>query len=420
GVIIPNPVTAVPGIYVELWSDTFPVATTDTSVTMNGAGGSIDMGAIKANNIAPTLGAVSAPDGVEGTPIHFATSATGPCAAGATYSWDFGDGSGAGHTATPMHTYADNGYYTGQVVVTDSTGLTDTEDFALTVTNADPNVTVIPGAPVTVPWGKPLTLKAQAVDPGAADQSTLTYDWAFDDGDSIDNGGPSATHSWATVADRTPTVNVCDKDGACTLKDFTVHVRTHATTLAYTGPQAADFSSTSTLTASLVDEFGTAINNAPVEFSVDGSPVGTAMTNASGHASLDYVVTKTAGAHTVSASYAGSALFDADATGSISFVVSPMASTITYTGGLKGAPNKPVAVSAKVVDALGRPLGGYEVTFDIGSQSATATTNSNGVAATTIKLDQKPAYYPLSASWAGEPGKYLGDSTSAQFSLNKK
>ena len=215
-------------------------------------------------------------------------------------------------------------------------------------------------------------------------------------------------------------MNVCDKDGACTLKDFTVHVRTHATTLAYTGPQAADFSSTSTLTASLVDEFGTAINNAPVEFSVDGSPVGTAMTNASGHASLDYVVTKTAGAHTVSASYAGSALFDADATGSISFVVSPMASTITYTGGLKGAPNKPVAVSAKVVDALGRPLGGYEVTFDIGSQSATATTNSNGVAATTIKLDQKPAYYPLSASWAGEPGKYLGDSTSAQFSLNKK
>jgi PKD repeat protein len=420
GVIVPNPVTAVPGIYVELWSDTVPVATTDMNVTMGGAGGSIDMGAIKPNNIAPTLGAVSAPDGVEGTPIQFATSATGPCAAGATYSWDFGDGSGPGHTATPKHTYADNGYYTGQVVVTDSTGLTDTEDFALTVTNADPNVTVIPGAPVTVPWGKPLMLKAQAVDPGAADQSTLTYDWAFDDGDSIDNGGPSATHSWPTVGDRTPTVNVCDKDGACTLKDFTVHVRTHATTLAYTGPQAADFSSTSTLTASLVDEFGTAINNAPVEFFVDGSPVGTAMTNASGHAGLDHVVIETAGNHTVSASYAGSALFDADATGSIPFVVSPMASTITYTGGLKGAPNKSVSVSAKVVDALGRPLGGYVVTFVIGSQSATATTNGNGVAATTIKLNQKPGFYPLTAFWPGDPGKYLGDSTSAQFSLNKK
>ena len=420
GVIIPNPVTVVPGIYVELWSDTFPVATTDMSVDMTGPGGSIDMGAIQANNIAPTLGAVSAPDGVEGTPIQFATSATGPCAAGGTYSWDFGDGSGPGHTATPKHTYADNGYWTGQVVFTDSTGLTDAADFGLNVANAAPNVTVVPGAPVTVPWGKALTLKAQAVDPGAADQSTLTYDWDFADGDSIDNGGPSETHSWATVGDRAPTVNVCDKDGACTLKTFTVHVRSHATTLAYTGPQAADFSSTSTLTASLEDEFGTPINNAPVVFSVDGSPVGTTMTNASGHASLNYVVTQTAGNHTVSASYAGSALFDADASGSLPFVVSPMASQITYTGGLKGAPNKATSVSAKVVDALGRPLAGYVVTFVIGSQTTTATTNASGVAATTIVLTQKPGFYPLTASWPGDPGKYLGDSTSAQFSLKKK
>lgn len=420
GVIIPNPVTVVPGIYIDLVSETFPVATTDLAVAMSGAGGSIGLGAIQANNIAPTLGAVSAPDGVEGTPIQFATSATGPCADGATYRWDFGDGSGPGHTATPQHKYADNGVYTGQVVVTDSTGLTDTKDFTVQVSNAAPQVTVLPGAPVTVPWGKPLTLKAQAVDPGSADQSTLTYDWNFADGDSIDDGGPSETHSWATVGDRSPTVNVCDKDGSCTLRTFTVQVREHATSLAYTGPQAAAHSSTSTLTASLEDEFGTPINNAPVVFQVDGTPVGTAMTNAAGHASLDHVVTQTAGNHTVSASYAGSALFGAEATGNAPFVVSEMASTITYTGGLKGAPNKATAVSAKVVDALGRPLAGYVVTFEIGSQSILATTNANGVAATQIVLKQKPGFYPLTASWTGDPGRYQGDSTSAQFSLNKK
>jgi PKD repeat protein len=420
GAIAPNPITVTPGFHLAFFTGQIPVATTDLDVTMSGAGGSVDLGAIQANNIAPTLGAVSAPDGVEGTPIQFATSATGPCAAGATYTWDFGDGSGAGHTATPQHEYADDGVYTGQVVVTDSSGLTDTEDFTVHVSNAAPDVTVVPGAPVTVPWGKPLTLKAQAVDPGAADQSTLTYDWDFADGDSIDNGGPSETHSWASVGDRAPTVNVCDKDGACTLKTFTVHVRSHATTLSYTGPQAADFSSTSTLTASLEDEFGAPINNAPVVFSVDGTPVGTATTNASGHASLDYVVTPTAGARTVSASYAGSSLYDGDTSATAPFAVSSMASSITYTGGLKGAPNKATAVSARVVDALGRPLGGYVVTFVIGGQSKTAVTNANGVAATTITLNQKPGYYPLTASWAGDPGKYLGDSTSAQFSLNKK
>lgn len=422
GVLLPTglPFPAPMAFKFEIYNDTVTVATSNITMGITGDGGSIGMGAIQPNNIPPTLGAVSAPDGVEGTPIQFATSATGPCADGATYSWDFGDGSGPGHTATPQHKYADDGVYTGQVVVTDSTGLTDTKDFTVHVSNVAPNVTVVPGAPVTVAWGKPLTLKAQAVDPGAADQSTLTYDWDFADGDSIDNGGPSETHSWATVGDRSPTVNVCDKDGACTLKTFTVHVRSHATTLAYTGPQAADFSSTSTLTASLEDEFGSPINNAPVVFSVDGAPVGTAMTNASGHASLNYAVAPTAGNHTVSAAYAGSALFDADASGALPFVVSPMASKITYTGGLKGAPNKPTSVSAKVVDALGRPLGGYVVTFVIGSQSVTATTNSSGVAATQIVLNQKPGFYPLTASWTGDPGKYLGDSTSAQFSLNKK
>jgi len=419
GFIVPV-VPPAPGYRLEVFSDTITVATSDASLSMTGDGGSVDMGAIKANNIAPTLGAVSAPDGVEGTPIQFSTSATGPCADGATYSWDFGDGSGPGHTATPQHKYADNGVYTGQVVVTDTTGLTDTKDFTVHVSNAAPDVTVVPGAPVTVPWGKSLTLKAQAVDPGAADQSTLTYDWDFADGDSVDNGGPSETHSWASVGDRLPTVNVCDKDGACTLKTFTVHVRSHATTLSYTGPQAGSFSGTSTLTASLQDEFGAPLNNAPVVFSVDGSPVGTATTNASGQASLDYVVTKTAGSHTVSAAYAGSALYDAAGTGSMPFVVSPMASKITYTGGVSGAPNKATALSAKVVDALGRPLSGYVVTFVVGSQSVTATTNSNGVAATTLTLNQKPGFYPLTASWAGDPGKYLGDSTSAQFSLNKK
>lgn len=398
GFIAPNPITVTPGFRVAVYTDTIDVATSDLTIAMSGAGGSVALGEIAPNNIAPTLGAVSAPDGVEGTPIQFSTSATGPCSDGATYSWDFGDGSSPGHTATPKHTYADNGDYTGQVVVTDSTGLTDTKDFTVHVSNVDPNVTVVPGAPVTVPWGKPLTLKAQAVDPGAADQSTLTYDWAFDDGDSIDNGGPSATHSWATVGDRSPTVNVCDKDGGCTLRTFTVGVRSHATTLSYTGPQAADFSSSSTLTADLVDEFGAAVNNAPVVFSVDGSPVGTAMTNAAGHASLNYVVTRTAGSHTVSASYAGSALFDTAATGSQPFAVSSMASDITYTGGLKGAPNKATAVSAKVVDALGRPLAGYVVTFVIGSQSKTAVTDASGVAATSITLNQKPGFYPLTAS----------------------
>lgn len=420
GFIVPV-LPPAPGYRLEVFSDTITVAQSDTSLTMAGPGGSVGFGAIKPNNIAPTLGAVTIPaDNVEGTAVLFATSATGPCAAGSTYTWDFGDGSGPGHTATPQHTYADDGVYTGQVVVTDSTGLTDTKDFTVVVDNAAPNVTVIPGAPVTVPWGKPLTLQAQAVDPGAADQSTLTYEWDFDDGDSISNGGASATHQWAGVGDRNPTVTVRDKDGGETTRAFTVHVRAHDTVLSYTGPNAATHKVPTTLTASLVDEFGAPVNGAPVEFSIDGTPVGTAGTNASGHAALGYTVPLVAGAHTISVAYAGSTLFAGDASVDEAFEVGADASILTYTGGLKGAPNKDTAVSAKLTDSLGRPLAGRVVTFVIGSQSVTATTNASGVAATTIKLTQKPGYYPLTVSWPGDAGTYLDDSVALQFSLNKK
>ena len=410
-----------PGYRLEVLSRTYTVAQSDAELAMSGPGGSVDLGQIKANNIPPTLGAVTVPvENVEGTPVQFATSATGPCAAGATYTWDFGDGSGPGHTAAPQHEYADDGVYTGQVVVTDATGLTDTQDFTVVVDNAAPVVTVIPGAPVTVPWGKPLTLKAQAVDPGAADQSTLTYEWDFDDGDSIDNGGPSATHQWATVGDRNPTVTVRDKDGGQTTRGFTVHVRAHDTIASFTGPNAGAHKVPTTLTASLVDEFGAPINGAPVQFSIDGVPVGTASTNAAGHAALGYAVPILAGAHTVSVAYAGSALFAGDTSDAEPFAVAADASILTYTGGLKGAPNKDTAVSAKLTDSLGRPLAGQAVTFVIGSQSVAATTNSSGIAATTIKLTQKPGYYPLTVSWPGVAGAYLDDSVALQFSLNKK
>src|SRR3954454_8856203 len=79
---LPNPITVTPGFHQAFFTDTTPVAPSDFGIAMSGPGGSLALGAIKPNNIAPTLGSVSAPDGVEGSPIQFSTSATGPCAAG--------------------------------------------------------------------------------------------------------------------------------------------------------------------------------------------------------------------------------------------------------------------------------------------------------------------------------------------------
>ena len=421
GVYLPNPVTVTPGIATDIYTGTTTIAQSDATIAMTGDGDALNLGTVLPNNVPPTLSGVTmSPNAVEGSPVSFQTSATGPCAAGATYSWDFGDGSGAGHTASPQHVYGDNGTYTGQVVVTDSTGLTDRQDFTVQVANVAPNVSVIPSAPVTVPWGKPLTLQAQTVDPGAADQSTLTYAWNFDDGDSIANGGPSATHQWATPGDRNPSVTVTDKDGGTTTKSFIVHVRAHDTTASYTGPNAGRYNVPMTLTGSLVDEFGAPVSGAPMVFAVDGTAVGTATTNAAGNAALGYAPQLPAGTHTVSVSYAGSSLYGAGASTTEPLQLGADQTTLTYTGGLRGAPNKPVAVSASLVDSQGRPLAGQPITFTIGSQQATAVTSANGVAATSITLKQKPAYYPLTVSYAGQSGSYQSASVSAQFSLNKK
>jgi len=110
---------------------------------------------------------------------------------------------------------------------------------------------------------------------------------------------------------------------------------------------------------------------------------------------------------------------DAGSTGRASSVAT-MGSKVTYTGSTFGGPNKSVALSATVTDALGRPLAGVVVTFKLGSQTKTATTDATGVAATTLVLTQKPGLYPLTASWPGIANQYLPASTSILFSLNKK
>jgi hypothetical protein len=93
------------------------------------------------------------------------------------------------------------------------------------------------------------------------------------------------------------------------------------------------------------------------------------------------------------------------------------------TGALSGGPNKTIALSAVLVDATGKALGGRQIDFQLGTQSASAVTNGSGVATTTLKLNQKNGKYSLTATWApigGDAVGYVGSSASATFSLQAK
>lgn len=417
---IANPVTPLPPFFPYQLITAVPVemGTEAAGLNVTGDGGTLDLGVIAANNVAPTLTVAPAFAGVEGTEISFAASAVGPCADGGSYAWRFSDGTRE-FGATPSKKFTDSGSFTGMVTFTDSNGLMDSATFTVSVGNVAPRVTVVPSATVFA-WGRDITLAAQAVDPGSDDQSTLTYAWAFGDGTEVSDGGPSETHRWSTPGSYPVSVRVCDKDGNCTLISLTVTVTARATTTAYTGDNAVDHSAAARLAGSVVDEFGHPVNGASVAFTLDGAAAGTASTGADGTASRTQRVDLPAGDHTVAAAFAGTPLYVASGSVDETLRVDAMATQLTYTGSLTGKPNKALPVSAKLTDALGRPLPGQHVSFQVGSQSTSGVTNAQGVATGSIKLKQKPGTYQVAVSWPGVAGRYAADSWTGAFKLNTK
>lgn len=81
-----------------------------------------------------------------------------------------------------------------------------------------------------------------------------------------------------------------------------------------------------------------------------------------------------------------------------------------YTGATQALANKYVALSATLTDERGRPVVGRIVTFTLGSQTATASTNSAGLASTTLRLNQKNGNYPVSANFTGD-SLYVDDAS---------
>ena len=63
---------------------------------------------------------------------------------------------------------------------------------------------------------------------------------------------------------------------------------------------------------------------------------------------------------------------------------------------------------------------GRTITFQLGTQTASAITNANGVASTSLKLNQKNGTYTVSATYAAggaDGSKYIGSSQGTIFKL---
>ena len=106
----------------------------------------------------------------------------------------------------------------------------------------------------------------------------------------------------------------------------------------------------------------------------------------------------------------------APGTGTVQVTVLKRGTATGYTGPVKSGPSKQVTFSASLVDELGQPVVGRTVTFTLGTQTVSAATSSSGVAAGTVKLNQKKGSYIVSASFAGD-GKYTSSANAQSFTI---
>jgi hypothetical protein len=394
----------------------------DVPLDLTGPTGQADLGMVQKDNTPPDLTNVQISySGAEGSPIQFsATGAKDNCLDYASFVWNFSD-HGIAYGFSPYHTFKDAAIFSGELVVTDLAGNQATKPLMVTVNNVPPFVEA--GPDTTAPWGVPVAFNGSATAPGADDQATLTYSWSFGDGSPSATGGPSVWHAYSSPGSYTATLQVCDEDGYCSTDTRTVMVRKRNVNLGYLGDQQGVYDTLTSLSGSLVDELGSVVPGRTIVFAIGTEAGGSAATNSGGIAATTHLLALSAGTYTASATFAGDSLYNPAGPSNATYMVYKKPTSVTYTGALNGGPKKTITLSAVLVDSQNKPLAGRLIAFKLGSQSASATTDANGVATTPLQLNQKNANYPLTATFTpagADANLYLGSVASATFKLQVK
>jgi PKD repeat protein len=137
-----------------------------------------------------------------------ATESHDPDGSIVTYSWDFGDGNTA-TGVTVSHAYADNGFYSVTLTVTDNDGATDSAHATKTVMNRPPVASFTETAE-TVDTDEAISFDAS--DSSDPDGYIVDYSWDF--GDGAKGTGVSVQHAYSQDGTYTVTLTVTDNDGA--------------------------------------------------------------------------------------------------------------------------------------------------------------------------------------------------------------
>lgn len=190
----------------------------------------------------------------------------------------------------------------------------------------------------TIAWGNALTFTAVGSDTDAGDVLTYYLDTPPTPPTGAAIAGTTGAFSWTPTSAQIGNhdIKVCVKDAAeaAACETITVTVTRRATALVYDGATAGQYSDKSTLSATLTDAGGGALDGDPlpsldVDFTFDGAAAGTDATDANGQASVLYQVLQAAGSYTVVASFGGSTAYAAPDDATATFVVAREDATVT-------------------------------------------------------------------------------------------
>src|SRR5207244_715245 len=125
----------------------------------------------------------------------------------ATWRWDFGDGSAAGTTRNPSHTYSAGGSYTVTLTVTDNQGAQNsvTHSVAPSQPNQPPTAAFTASCPTLT-----CSFSDQSSDP---DGTIATWQWTFGDG-TTGSTAQNPSHTYSAAGSYTVTLTVKDNQNA--------------------------------------------------------------------------------------------------------------------------------------------------------------------------------------------------------------
>lgn len=267
-----------------------------------------------------------------------------------TYTWDFGDASAPGTSATPSHTYTAQGTYTVSLTVSDGQGNTSNASTQVTVGGPPAEaITANAGGPYNDVTGHTVIFDGTR----SADNlgNALTYTWDFGDGTSATGATPGHAYS----SNGTFTAKLTVSSNGMTQTATAVVTITPQLNVAITSPTASAIFGTNTITVS-----GT-VSSPNLTVTVNGIPATVTGTNftATG-VSLREGVNLIAATATDGNGGVG--------TGSISVVLDATAPTVSITS---PAANATVSTASITVAGLVNDI----VTGTIGATDVTVTVN---------------------------------------------